>query len=262
MCYAPLSAFYSSEVGASGKRGITFDRGASHSGAVLKLPCGQCVGCRLERSRQWAVRCMHEKLFHSDSCFLTLTYDEGSIPQWGSLVKQHPSAFCKRLHNRLLRSRGVGVRYYLCGEYGETTRRPHYHLLIFGYDFPDKKFFTRNSRGETIYTSEECRELWPQGHNAIGEVTFDSAAYVARYILAKRTGPLADYDCISPDGECYRMEPEFTNMSRRPGIGSRYYSEYGPAAYDFDHVVLNGKKFDRPGITIRCTRLLILMRCL
>lgn len=247
-CYAPLTGFYSKEVGKSGKRGITFDRNASFSGQSLKLPCGQCIGCRLERSRQWAVRCVHENQMHADSCFLTLTYDDENLPIGGTLVKSHLSAFVKRLHNRLLRSRGFGVRFYGCGEYGEQYGRPHYHVLIFGYDFSDKKFFQKNSRGENLYVSNELRELWPQGHSSIGAVTFDSAAYVARYIMKKVTGDFAQdyYDVMTSDGEIVSRVPEFTNMSRRPGIGMTWYKKFGSHAFKWDSVVINGKEVRPP----------------
>lgn len=247
-CYAPLTGFYSKDVGKSGKRGITFDRGASFSGVAIKLPCGQCIGCRLERSRQWAVRCMHEKQMHEESCFLTLTYDDENLPLGGTLVKSDLSLFVKRLHNRLLRSRGVGVRFYGCGEYGEQYGRPHYHVLIYGYDFADKRLFQRNKRGEPLYTSEELRELWPVGHHSIGAVTFDSAAYCARYIMKKVTGePAQDYyDVMTSDGEIVSRVPEFTNMSRRPGIGMTWFAKYGSHAYKWDSVVINGKEVRPP----------------
>lgn len=247
-CYAPLTGFYSKDVGKSGKRGITFDRGASFSGVSIKLPCGQCIGCRLERSRQWAVRCMHEKQMHTDSCFVTLTYGDDYLPEGGTLVKSHMSLFVKRLHNRLLRSRGRGIRFYGCGEYGEQYGRPHYHLLIFGYDFLDKKLSQRNKRGEPLYTSSELSELWTFGHHAIGSVTFDSAAYCARYIMKKVTGEFAQdyYDVMTSDGQIVSRVPEFTNMSRRPGIGLTWFKKYGSHAYKWDSVVINGKEVRPP----------------
>lgn len=247
-CYAPLTGFYSKEIGRSGKRGITFDRNASFSGVPMKLPCGQCIGCRLERSRQWAVRCMHENMLHEQSCFVTLTYDDDELPEGGTLVPGHLSLFMKRLHNRLLRSRGVGIRYYGCGEYGEQYGRPHYHALIFGYDFLDKKYFKSNRRGEKLYTSEELRSLWPVGHNSIGAVTFDSAAYCARYIVKKVTGDEAQdyYDVMCADGSIVSRVPEFTNMSRRPGIGLPWFRKFGVDSYKWDSVVINGREVRPP----------------
>lgn len=243
-CYAPLTGFYSKEIGKSGKRGITFDRNSSFSGVPMKLPCGQCIGCRLERSRQWAVRCMHEKMMHNASEFLTLTYEDKYMPEGGTLVKRDLQLFMKRLRKK----HGSGIRFYACGEYGEQFGRPHYHVLLFGYEFSDKKFFKLNRRGEKLYTSEELRELWPVGHNSLGEVTFDSAAYVARYIVKKVTGDAAQeyYDVLTSDGEIVSRVPEFTNMSRRPGIGAKWFEAFGRNSYVWDSVVINGREVRPP----------------
>lgn len=234
-CYAPLSAYYAREVGRSGKRGITFDRNSAYSGVRLSLPCGQCVGCRLERSRQWAIRCMHERALYDRNVFLTLTYDDDNLPAGGTLVKRDLQLFMKRLR----KAYGKGVRFYACGEYGERTLRPHYHLLLFNCDFEDKVFYKRAKRGERLYTSEIVRRLWPKGFNVLGDVSFDSAAYVARYILLKRTGDR------SAEHYAGRL-PEFTLMSRRPGIGARWFEKFHVEAYAWDSVVMNGRKIRPP----------------
>lgn len=234
-CYSPLKAFYAADRNSSGKRGITFDRKHSLSGIPVQLPCGQCTGCRLERSRVWAVRCMNEKRMHKESSFLTLTYADEFLPQGGTLVKRDLQLFMKRLR----KERGDGIRFYACGEYGERNLRPHYHVLLFNRDFDDRRFFQPNKRGENLYTSEALRRLWPQGHNVLGDVTFDSCAYVARYIMDKITGPLAP-------GYYGDRLPEFTVMSRRPGIGASYYMKYGHEIYDHDYLIMNGKKVRPP----------------
>lgn len=248
VCYGPLTAYRSKDVGASGKRGITFQRNASHSAVAIKLPCGQCTGCRLERSRQWAMRCMHEKQLHEESCFITLTYDDDALPKGGTLVKRDLQLFMKRLRKLWSAYDGRTVRFYACGEYGERFGRPHYHAILFGCDFPDRKFFKRNARGEALYTSETLGKLWPCGHNSLGAVTFDSAAYVARYVMKKVTGDVAEdyYTSIDADGVVYNRVPEFTNMSRRPGIGSEWFARFGKKAYEFDSVVMNGKEVRPP----------------
>lgn len=245
-CYSPLTAYYSRDVNPdTGKRGVTFHRNASFSGIPMKLPCGQCVGCRLERSRQWAVRCVHEKQMHASNVFVTLTYDDKNLPPGGSLVKRDLQLFMKRLRKK----RGEGVRFYACGEYGENTFRPHYHAILFNCDFPDKKFFKRADCGDNVYTSAELLSLWPAGHNVIGSVNFDTAAYVARYIMKKVTGDPAQeyyerYDVRT--GEIFNLQPEFTNMSRRPGIGSAWFDKFGPHAYNFDSVIINGLEVRPP----------------
>ena len=247
-CYSPLTAYYSKDIGRSGKRGITFDRNASFTGVPINVPCGQCVGCKLERSRQWAMRIVHEAQCHTANVFLTLTYDDDHLPLGSTLVKHDIQLFHKRLHNRLLRSRGTGIRFYYCGEYGETTRRPHYHSIIFNYGFPDKVFYSRAKRGEDLFTSELLRDLWPMGHNTIGAVTFDSAAYVARYCMKKITGPSAadHYITVDDDGVIHDRIPEFTNMSRRPGIGYDWFKKYAGHSYQWDKIVINGKEVNPP----------------
>lgn len=231
-CYHPITGY-------RGKGGITFVRGLSLTGVPLKLPCGQCIGCRLERSRQWAMRCVHEAKFHAANCFVTLTYDNTFMPAGGSLSKRDLCLFFKRLRN----TRGA-FRYYACGEYGSLSARPHYHALVFGLNFPDKTKQSVNRRGDVYYGSAELKELWPYGNNIIGEVNFDTAAYVARYVMKKITGPMAEshYDVMDGNGEIHRRIPEFTVMSRRPGIGLKYYETYGQEVRDHDSVVINGRE--------------------
>lgn len=245
-CFAPLTAFYGTEKGKSGKRAIVFKHSLSFSGVPLKLPCGQCIGCRLEKSRQWAMRCMHEKQMHEESCFVTLTYDDENLPKGGSLLKRDMQLFMKRLRKAYSDKQ---IRFYGCGEYGETTRRPHYHLLLFGLQFADRQLYKRGKSGEHLYTSEILRQIWPYGHNVIGDVTFDSAAYVARYVMKKVTGEAAAAHYISVDemtGELYGLAPEFTNMSRRPGIGLEWFQMFGNHAYKFDSVIMNGLEVRPP----------------
>jgi hypothetical protein len=187
---------------------------------------------------------MHEKQLHTDSCFVTLTYENKFLPKGGTLVKRDLQLFMKRLRKR----RGGGVRFYACGEYGDVSFRPHYHLLLFGCEFGDKKYFKEAPCGEKLYHSQEVAELWPYGHNVIGAVTFDSAAYVARYIMKKVTGPSSrsHYELTDSDGVVHQLLPEFTLMSRRPGIGSDWFAQYGKHAYLFDTVVINGKEVRPP----------------
>nr|QJB19059.1 MAG: replication initiator protein [Microvirus sp.] len=235
-CYGPLTAYYSKELNPTGKRSLIFDRRASHSGVAVKLPCGQCIGCRLERSRQWAMRCMHEKrVCNAESSFVTLTYDNKNMPSECSLSVRDLQLFMKRLRKRT----GDGVRFYACGEYGETTFRPHYHILLFNRDFSDKKFYKNAGCGEKLWNSSTLDELWPFGFNVIGDVTFDSCAYVARYIVKKITGDKAE-------AHYGGRLPEFTVMSRRPGIGFSWYEKYGEHAYALDSVVMNGKEIRPP----------------
>lgn len=236
-CDHPLTAYHGKVINpATGKRGMVFDIRASHSGIPIKLPCQRCTGCRLEHSRQWAMRCFHEKQMHPISTFLTLTYDDKHLPADKSLVREDPQLFLKRLRDRLS---PVRFRFYGCGEYGETSLRPHYHMILFGMDFLDKKYYKTSKTGEKLYTSKFCQEVWPMGFNVLGDVTFKSCAYVARYVTDKINGEMAE------DHYQGRL-PEFSMMSRRPGIGASWFAKYGSHAYEFDSVIMNGQEVRPP----------------
>ena len=211
----------------------------------LTIPCGQCVGCRLERSRQWAVRCVHEASLHEDNCFITLTYNNESLPEDGSLNKKHFQDFMKRLRKKYKNKK---IRYYHCGEYGDKNFRPHYHAIIFGLQFDDQKLFTVNN-GEKLYTSEKLEKLWPFGFSTIGTVTFESAAYVARYVMKKVNGKNAKnhYERVNNDtGEIYNLVSEYNTMSRRPGIAAGWFDKYKDDVYPSDNIHLREKTFRPP----------------
>lgn len=226
-CFSPIKAYKGQEK-IPGKSNLMFSRTGSWRGVSLYLPCGQCVGCRLERSRQWAVRCMHEASLYQRNSFITLTYDNEHLPKNGSLVLSHFQDFMKRLRKKY----GSGIRFYHCGEYGEALGRPHYHALLFNHDFEDKKLYTK-SNGNSLYSSESLSSLWPAGFSLIGDVTFDSAAYVARYVMKKVTG-------VNKTMHYRDKLPEYTTMSRRPGIGTGWYKKFKDDVYPADEVVTNG----------------------
>lgn len=201
------------------------------TGELQTVACGQCMGCRIERSRQWAVRITHEVKCHEDNCFLTLTYNDENLPKNGTLVKEHMQLFFKRLRKSI---EPVKVRYYQCGEYGSRTQRPHYHCILFGYDFSDKKYL-KKSGDYSLYTSERLDALWTYGHCLIGEVTFDSARYVAGYCVDKLTGDLG-LEAYQATGRI----PPFSTMSRRPGIGALWLEKFASDVYPADEVISNG----------------------
>lgn len=243
-CFHPLSAFQSFRKSDSGKNQIFFSRPRDSAFVPIKLPCGQCVGCRLERSRQWALRCLHESSLHFNNSFVTLTYSDEFLPADGSLNLDHFQRFMKRLRKRF----GEGIRFYHCGEYGEKFRRPHYHAIIFGLDFSDKKLWKVNN-GQPLYTSDVLSSIWTYGYAVIGSVTFESAAYVARYIMKKVTGPMANdyYTVVDGDtGEVFKLKPEYTTMSRRPGIASGWYDRFKGDCYPSDFIVHRGFKVKPP----------------
>ena len=210
----------------------------------VTVPCGQCVGCRLEYSRQWAVRCHHEASLHANNTFTTLTYNKESLPDDGSLSLRHLQLFMKRLRKKF----GPGIRFYACGEYGEKKRRPHYHICLFNFEPPDLRYFS-TSNGNRLYSSECLDKVWGLGYTLSGAVTFQSAAYVARYILKKITGPMSDlyYETYDPEtGEFHTLKKEFTTQSRNPGIAKHWLDTYHADVFNHDYVIMNGKKVRPP----------------
>lgn len=235
-CYHPLEAFQT----ASGD--VVFSELGRHGDIVrtLALPCGQCVGCRLERSRRWAVRCVHESQMHKHNCFVTLTY---SSDDQLSLCYRHVQLFLKRLRRRWR----TKVRFFCAGEYGENLARPHYHLCLFGIQFPDLVLHSRRD-GIRLYRSAILEDLWPHGFSSVGELTFESAAYAARYIVDKINGDAAvdHYRHVDVDGVVTQLEPEFCHMSLKPGIGFTWLQKYHSDVYPDGKVVMRGKLSNSP----------------
>lgn len=236
-CYHPISAWQLLNVKTkNGKPSISFKNPyarPSKDRVGIQVPCGQCIGCRLERSRQWAIRCVHEAYGHENNAFITLTYSPENLPPGGSLPNYEGGdfqLFMKRLRKAVS---PVKIRFFSCGEYGEKNERPHYHACIFGYDFPDKVLYTVRD-GCRLYRSPMLEKIWNLGFATVGDVTFESAAYVARYVTKKITGGLAE--------DHYKgKNPEYTTMSRRPGIGKGWYDEFKGDVFPCDNVVIRGK---------------------
>lgn len=244
-CFYPLKGYRSRARNPSGTRSIVFNPLDGLVDLPVTVPCGQCVGCRLERSRVWAVRCMHEASLYQNNSFITLTYSDNNIPYGNTLVKSDFQKFMKKLRFH----HGDGIRFFHCGEYGEKTFRPHYHALLFNFDFKDRVPWKQNSNGDMVFLSRELENLWGYGLTTVGDVTFQSAAYVARYIMKKVTGHLADphYQFVDGvTGEITQRQPEYVTMSRRPGIGTEWYRKFKMDVFPHDRVIMNGSKFRPP----------------
>lgn len=236
-CFRPLKGYRARVRNPdTGKRSIVFSARQGHYDQPIDLPCGQCIGCRLERSRQWAIRCLHEASLYDSNCFITLTYSNDFLPSNNSLQLNDFQDFMKRLRFHFY----PGIRFFHCGEYGEQFARPHYHALIFNLDFADKYPWRRSPSGDQVFRSPTLEKLWPLGQSEIGSVTFESAAYVSRYITKKVTGDeaVAHYE---------GRTPEYCTMSRRPGIGKPWLDKYGATdVFPSDEVVIRGRQMRPP----------------
>ncbi|WNK13406.1 MAG: replication initiator protein [Microvirus sp.] len=203
------------------------------------------MGCLIGRSRDWAVRCMHEASLHQENCFITLTYAPEFLPPGGSLCKEHFVLFMKRFRKAV----SVPIRFFHCGEYGEKLSRPHYHALIFGYKFSDLEVVSYGKKQQPVFTSKLLRCLWGMGHVTVGDLTWESAAYTARYVLKKKFGADAGghYRCVdSETGEITDRVPEYVTMSRHGGIGEKWFDQYFTDVFPHDHVILGDRQFRVP----------------
>nr|QJB19142.1 MAG: replication initiator protein [Microvirus sp.] len=240
-CHAPLQGYRSAS-----SKGITFNLKEGYRDFPMSVPCGQCLGCRIDKSRQWALRCVHEASLHELSCFVTLTYDDQHLPPGGTLVKRDLQLFIKKLrrfheyHNTLPDgTKPAPIRFYACGEYGEGLERPHYHVLFFGLQFGDARKHSLSKSGLEQLVSDRLDAIWGRGHCYIGKVSFQSAAYCARYVIKKVTGDRAS---AHYEGRI----PEFSTMSTKPGIGSGWFDKYKSDAFPSDFLVHQGKRIPVP----------------
>lgn len=287
-----------------GKRHIVYGVHRHHEEYLdTYIPCGRCLGCRIEKSRETALRCVHEADTHDQNCFITLTISDQSLAEMGpDLNKAHFQDFIKRLRKwiydhkmpaslkaKAKRGQGDilaqarkewwqrnGVRYYQCGEYGELTDRPHYHACLFNFDFEDKVLWSVRN-GIRTYKSGTLDKLWsvPEkntlhynqyptefhykdgrgqlrrviGFTEVGQVTWQSAAYVARYVLKKKYGESAIEDEVVVDevtGDVRFRQPPYVQSSTKPGIGYKWFENYGSDCYPKDYVTHEGQRYAIP----------------
>ncbi len=228
VCFHPLTG-YRSHGGA-----VVFDPLKGFRDKPVDLACGQCRGCRLERSRSWALRCAHEAEMHERNCFITLTYRDEDLPKGRSLCLEDWQKFAKRLRKKL-----GPFRFFHCGEYGDENLRPHYHACLFGIDFVEDQVFFKREHGSALYVSESLGQTWGLGFSTVGTLTLASAAYVARYVIKKVTGDLAERHYGG-------RRPEYATMSRRPGLGSSWFDKFMSDVFPADEVVHEGRSFPVP----------------
>lgn len=220
---------------------------------VDQIGCGNCIECRLAKSRDKANQMILEKKEYPEDqvWFITLTYSDeylpfhhtvdtstGEIIEGVSLCKKDAQDFIKRLRRYYEYNYGVkGIRYVICGEYGTETHRPHYHLIAYGLplDVTKLKKHSVNDMGQTLWKHEEIAKIWGKGHIIIGRVSWDTCAYVSRYLMKKQYGQNTAYyqacGCI----------PEFINQSLKPPIGRNYLEKNKEQIYHTDSIPVVGK---------------------
>lgn len=225
---------------------------ATNSNYTSHRPCGQCIGCRLNHAEGWAIRMMHEASRHEENSFLTLTYNDDNIPDFESLDYTHVQKFIKKLRRRLEGTKYEGkIKFYRVGEYGDSFQRPHYHIIIFGFDFSSPiptdrgrnhniRTFWRGSTEKPYYRSTLLEELWTHGNAEIGDVNYNTAMYVAKYVTKKLTGKNKKYY------QERNILPETSSMSKKNPIGKAWIEEFYTDIYPNDFCVHDGKKIKPP----------------
>lgn len=223
-CINPLKASQRDDLS------ITYNFNESIRGLEsFQFDCRKCLPCRLNQAREKAIRAFHESKMHPENSFLTLTYDDDHLES-PRLIYAHIQTFMDSLRNRYPTRK---ISYMVTGEYGDKTKRPHWHLLLFNYSGPNPKHKYTTDHGERVYTSQELTDLWGKGNVEFGSLTMDSASYVARYAAKKLThGKDQDHD----------YHP-IHKTSSRYAIGRSWIEKYYKSTFDNGFVILpNGSQ--------------------
>jgi len=238
-CYAPIRAFRT-------PNGVVFNELARHDIlGRIDIACGQCIGCRMRRASDWELRVMHEAAGFEQNCFVTLTYAPGSLPANASLEHRDYQLFMKRLRKYVRRP----VRFYMCGEYGDLNKRPHFHACLFNVDFrEDRVPAGKSGSGFLLYQSPTLDKLWGLGKASVQDLTRETASYCARYIMKKVLGPDSEkaYESVDSDGVITVRRPEYSAMSLKPGIGFSWFDRYSRDCFPHDFVIQGGAKRQVP----------------
>lgn len=256
----------------------------------MTIRCGNCIGCMIDDSRDWAARCMHEAKLHTHNCFITLTFNDEHLPPTPSLDHRTFQTFIKRLRENALsketavlrqlvradrtnlsttntkapppqnahsvppegeptpdaRMRAV-IRYHMCGEYGPLNSRQHYHANMFGINFADRKYYKTTEAGYRLEKSETLDKIWGNGYASIGQLTWETAAYTARYNMKKAGEKNKKWEIINLEtGEIIIREPEYQRMSRNPGIGKNWIKQFKTDVYPRGTILINGHESTTP----------------
>lgn len=207
----------------------------------LCVPCGTCILCREEQARQVAVRIAHHSQGFDESCFVTLTYSDQHLPAHGSLHYPDLQKFWKRLRINLDRRYGIKrIQYYAVGEYGDKSKRAHYHACIFGHAFLHNRVITQTVP-YLVWTNPFIEETWGLGGVRIGALTFQTANYTASY-LAKKLRRKQQYVRVDEDsGELIKLVQPRAFSSTKPALAKEWLEQWGERVYEHDRVVINGR---------------------
>lgn len=198
------------------------------------IPCGQCLGCRIDHSRDWALRCMHHSKQYEKNCFITLTFDDINLAGRKSVDVKDWQLFAKRFRTKLAYEGREKIEFFHAMEYGEKTSRPHHHAVVFNY-FPQDAEVLKNIGGNIYYKSAELSSLWHnQGFIVVGALTYQTAAYTASYTFKKQK--TKNYkEGITPE-----------KMTCSQGIGVSHFLKYYKDYCALGAILFDGKKFRIP----------------
>lgn len=229
-CFRPVTCWRPPDGGA-----IQFSEKRDHR--EIEIPCGQCIGCRINRQQMWAFRALAEASLHPDNWFLTLTYSDAHLPPHGALQHRDWQLFAKRVRKSL-----GSFRYLMCGEYGPQTHRPHYHALLFGLPLPDATRYGLR-RGHSVFKSNRLSDAWGLGLIELGSVSPSSARYCAGYVLKDTRTPSR---VIEETGELVSLPAPYGRMSLRPGLGDAWIRRYYPEVFAHGACYSADKRFRIP----------------
>ena len=249
----------------------------------IKLPCRQCIGCRIERQAEWCVRLMHEADLYLTSLFVTLTYDKENVPRDYGLHHRDWQLFMKKLRFHF---KPLKIRFFMCGEYGSKGSRPHFHAILFGLDLDDMVVWKTRTRKPAVYdngilvkpaqkysyyTSETVSKIWGKGQVLIGYAGRETMNYVSGYMLKEqvlnpktkqiikhegtadeKVVTVPDYSITDPEtGEVFERIAPYIRMSTNPGIGSDWFDKYHSDVFPSDFVINDGRKQKAPDYYMR-----------
>lgn len=197
---------------------------------TVTVSCGKCLQCLQRASVEWAFRIVHECSQYSDNCFVTLTYDDAHLPSDGSVSRREVQLFMKSLRQVIRPKR---VRFFASGEYGSLRGRPHYHIILFGFKPDDLCYLKVDRKGTKLWRSPLIEKCWKKGFISVGDVTYDTALYCAKY--------MQKFQFIT--GKKSSLTRPFVQMSNRPGIG---YNCVYLSDLESDRIYLNGRSTKIP----------------